>query len=254
MGWMTADFEPARAGHRGTPRPVAVRRARALCAVREWVRRSPGTHLWLLALGVTSTVMSVVSPGTRSFILHLNSTNLVQLREHPLRALTVSALWLESPAALLVFVPLFELVHAPAERWLGTWRWLAAAAAAHVGATLVSQQAVLLGIRYEWLPESLTDTVDIGVSYGLAGVVGVLTYLVPRRWRWAYLTAALAGFGGALAYGRTFTDLGHFTSLLLGLACYGLTLGRPAPGRRRQQSAPDGTPTAGTRPSPPASR
>jgi peptidoglycan/LPS O-acetylase OafA/YrhL len=100
-------------------------------------------------------------------------------------------------------------------------------AVAHIGATLISQQAVLMGIRDNRLPRSLAHTVDIGVSYGLAGVIGVLTYFLPRRpWplRRLYAAAALGFFGYPLLSGdRTFTDLGHFSAVLIGFACYALT-------------------------------
>jgi len=67
---------------------------------------------------------------------------------------------------------------------------------------------------------------DVGVSYALAGVVGVLTYRIAAPWRYLYLAAVLAVYGIPFVTGRTFTDLGHFTSVLLGLACYPLTRGR----------------------------
>ncbi len=243
MGWMAAEsesYEPVEAGRRTTLPPAArqalrtVRGRQALRTVRDWVRASPGTHVWLLVLGVTSGVIAFVSPEARSFLLHHNSTNLFELRDHPVRVLVASALWIETPAAFLFYVVFFELVHAPAERWLGTGRWLLTAALAHIGATLFSQQAVLLGIRYERLPQSMAHTVDIGVSYGLAGVVGVLAYRVPRRLRWGYVAGVTGFFGYPVLRGHTFTDLGHFTALLLGYACYAVTPdGRGLRQRRR---------------------
>lgn len=199
----------------------------ALRLVVSWVRSTPGTHIWLLILAANSGALAVVSPEVRSFLLHHNSTNLVELSAHPVRVLIVSALWIESPAGLAIYFALFELVHAPAERRLGTARWLAVVAAAHVGATLISQQAVLMGIQHDRLPRSLAYTVDIGVSYGLAGIVGVLTYCLPRRpWplRLLYAATALGFFGyPLLSADRTFTDLGHFSAVLIGFACYPLT-------------------------------
>jgi hypothetical protein len=75
-------------------------------------------------------------------------------------------------------------------------------------------------------PHSAVDTLDVGVSYALAGVVGVLTYRIAAPWRYLYLAAVLAVYGIPFFTARTFTDLGHFTSVLLGLACYPLTRGR----------------------------
>jgi hypothetical protein len=60
-------------------------------------------------------------------------------------------------------------------------------------------------------------------------VVAVLTYHVPHPWRLAYLFAVLVVYGVPLITGRTFTDLGHFTAALIGLACYPLTRGTTKP-------------------------
>jgi hypothetical protein len=75
-------------------------------------------------------------------------------------------------------------------------------------------------------PHSAVNTLDIGVSYALAGVVGVLTYRIAAPWRYVYLLVVLVVFGLPLAQGRTFTELGHFVSVLIGLACHPLTKGR----------------------------
>jgi hypothetical protein len=196
-----------------------------------WVRSTPGTHIWLLILAVTSVIAAGMSPHLRSYLLHHVSTNLVELRHHPIRVLIASALWIQGPSGLVLYTVLFEVVHATAERWLGTFRWLTVAAFAHIGATLVSQKAVFFGIRDDRLPHSLAHTVDIGVSYGLAGVAGVLAYRLPRRWRWPYLAALLGYFGYRLVHNDTFTDLGHLTAVLIGLCCYALTPLGPPPQR-----------------------
>jgi hypothetical protein len=194
-----------------------------------WVRSSPGTHIWLAILAVTSVVMAFASPDLRSDLLHRYSTNLFELHRHPIRVLLGSAFWIETPSGFLFYAALFELVHAPAERWLGTWRWLFTAATAHIGATLVSQKAVFFGIRDDLLPHSLAHTVDIGVSYGLAGIVGVLAYRVPRPWRWGYLAAVLGFFAYPMARDGTYTDLGHLTAVLIGLCCHPVTPVTPVP-------------------------
>src|SRR5258707_8903739 len=89
-----------------------------------WVRSTPGTRLWLLILAVNSGILAVVSPELREFLLHHNSTNLVELRAHPVRVLIVSALWIESPSGFALYFLFYEVIHAPAERWLGTGRSL----------------------------------------------------------------------------------------------------------------------------------
>ncbi|MFC4034086.1 rhomboid-like protein [Streptomyces polygonati] len=188
-----------------------------------WVPSSPGTHLWLAVLAATTCVAAGLPSHLRSYLLHSVSTNLDELGHHPIRVLIASALWIETPSGFVFYAVLFELLHATAERWLGTARWLLVAALAHVGATLVSQRAVFSGIRAERLPRSLEHTIDIGVSYGLAGIVGVLAYRVPWPWRWGYLAAVLAFFAYPVISRGTFTDLGHLTALLIGLCCWAVT-------------------------------
>jgi Rhomboid-like protein len=224
--------------------PVGTRRCRAAVRgaagqavprIRAWVRSTPGTHTWLLVLAVTSGILATAPPHLRSFLLHHNSTNLAELGSHPVRVLVVSALWIESPSAFALYALLYEAVHAPAERLLGTRPWLCVVALAHVGATLLSEQAVLVGIHADRLPRSLAHTVDIGVSYGLAGVIGVLAHVVRPPWRLPCLLTVLGFFAFPLFMpGRSYTDLGHVTALLLGLACRGFTpRGRAAPAPAR---------------------
>ncbi|MFI1091810.1 rhomboid-like protein [Streptomyces sp. NPDC020917] len=240
------ETSPAAPG-RTLPRAALVQRrvtpGRVFRAAADRVRSTPGTHTWLLVLAVTSAVAAGLSPRLRSYLLHHVSTNLVQLHTHPVRVLFASAFWIETPSALLFYAVLFELVHATAERWLGTARWLLVAAIAHIGATLVSQKAVFFGIRDARLPRSLAHTIDIGVSYGLAGVVGVLAYRVPWPWRWGYLAGVLAFFTYPVLNRGTFTDLGHLTAVLIGLCCYAFT----PPGRKAASAPPRSRPRRSTR-------
>ncbi|WP_237536637.1 rhomboid-like protein [Streptomyces sp. SID5785] len=187
-----------------------------------WVRSAPGTYLWLAALFVTTVAVHHMSPDFEQAFLRQRSTNLHELSENPVRVLVASAFWIDG-SSWWPYAVLYTLFHAPAERWLGTPRWLAVAAAAHVLATLISEGALLWAIRHGHAPTSSVNTLDIGVSYALAGVAAVLTYRIPRPWRYAYLAALLAFYGAPLVTGRTFTDLGHATAALIGLCCRPLT-------------------------------
>ncbi|MDX3536399.1 hypothetical protein PV721_18845 [Streptomyces sp. MB09-01] len=191
--------------------------------LRSWIRSSPGTHIWLLIIAVTSIVVVIAPDQVDHVLLHRNSSNIHQLVRHPVRALLSSAFWIENPASLALYAVLFELFYAPVERWLGTQRWLLIVAGAHIIATLVSQRILLMAIEDHRAPRSMTHVVDIGVSYGLAAAVGVLTYRLPGPWRWFYLAGAVAFFGLPLATGGTFTDLGHAIALSVGLLAWPLT-------------------------------
>lgn len=194
------------------------------------MRSSPGTHIWLAVIALTSLVIALSPDGLEHYLLHRNSSNLHELSRHPMRALLGSAFWIENPASLPFYAVLFEVFHAPVERWLGTLKWLIVVGTAHVAATLVSQKVVLEAIKDHDVPRSMAHVVDIGVSYGLAASIGILTYRLPRPWRWFYLAGAVAFFAVALITDRTYTDLGHAVSLVIGLAFWPLTRDKPVVG------------------------
>ncbi|MFI6880521.1 rhomboid-like protein [Streptomyces sp. NPDC050400] len=187
--------------------------------VGAYVRSAPGTYVWLAALFVTTVAVHHMSPEFEEEFLRQRSTNLHELSQNPMRVLVSSAFWIDG-ATWWPYAVLYTVFHAQAERWLGTLRWLAVAAAAHVLATLISEGALLWAIRHGHAPPSSVNTLDVGVSYALAGVVAVLTYRISAPWRYLYLAVVLVIYGSPLVTGRTFTDLGHFTSVLIGLACF----------------------------------
>ncbi|MFD7875233.1 rhomboid-like protein [Streptomyces sp. NPDC059766] len=193
--------------------------------VRAYVRSAPGTYLWLAILFVTTVALHHMSPEFEEQFLRQRSTNLHELSDNPVRVLIASAMWIAG-GFWWPYVVLYSVFHAQAERWLGTPRWLAVCGAAHVLATLISEGVLLRAIRDGMAPPSAVNTLDVGVSYALAGVVAVLTYRIAAPWRYPYLAFVLAWYGVPLVIGRTFTDVGHFVSALIGLACFPLTRGR----------------------------
>ncbi|MFE7577322.1 rhomboid-like protein [Streptomyces sp. NPDC057521] len=210
-------------GHPDPPaRPRTTPAGRLLRALGSWIRSAPGTYLWLTALFVTTVIVHQMSPAFEEEFLRQRSTNIHELSRNPVRVLITSAFWIDS-GQWLPYAVLYTVFHAPAERRLGTPRWLAVAATAHVLATLVSEGILAWAIRHGHAPAAAANTLDVGVSYALAGVVAVLTYYVPRPWRPAYLFAVLVIYTVPLITDPTFTDIGHLTAALIGLGCYPLT-------------------------------
>ena len=194
-------------------------------AAWDYVRRAPGTFLWLLALLFTTILMQHINPAFTEEFLRRRSTNLHQLSKDPVRVLAVSTLWLDG-GSWFGYVVLYNLFHVPVERWLGTLRWFLVIAAAHVGATYLSEGVLYWGIQHGRAPASAVNTLDVGVSYALAGAQAVLAYRIAAPWRYPYAVVVLLWYGSALVSGRTFTDVGHFSAALIGFACYPLTRGR----------------------------
>ncbi|MDX3313111.1 rhomboid-like protein [Streptomyces sp. NPDC054884] len=190
-----------------------------------YVRGAPGTYVWLAVLFVTTVALHRMSPEFEQEFLRQRSTNIHELSRHPVRVLVASAMWIDG-GYWVPYAVLYTVFHARVERWLGTARWLAVCAAAHVLATLVSEGALAVAIQEGLAPRSSVETLDVGVSYALSGVVAVLFYGVRSPWRYAYLVVVLAFYGLPLVEAPTFTDFGHFVSVLIGLGCFSLVRGR----------------------------
>ncbi|MEV5596998.1 rhomboid-like protein [Streptomyces sp. NPDC052496] len=207
---------------------VSLHPAAPFRALRSYVCRAPGTFIWLAILFVTSVIVHQLSPETLESVLQRRSTNIHNLLLSPGRVLLTSALWLDGGGWPLYFL-LFNVFHVPAERWLGTHRWLAVMGIAHIGATYLSEGVLALAIHTDAAPYSAVNTLDVGVSYALAGVAAVLTYRIPwRPARPVYAAGVLVFFALPLFDDLTFTDIGHFAAVLLGLACHPLTPQRNA--------------------------
>ncbi|MFF4254104.1 rhomboid-like protein [Streptomyces sp. NPDC001663] len=193
--------------------------------VSAYVRSAPGTYVWLAILFVTTVALHHMSPEFEQEFLRQRSTNIHELTNDPVRVLVQSAMWIDG-GHWVPYVLLYSVFHAQAERWLGTVRWLMVCVAAHVLATLISEGALLKAVRDGIVPHSAVDSLDIGVSYALAGVMAVLAYRIAVPWRFVYLGGVFVVYAAPLASSPTFTDLGHFVSVLIGLACYPLVRGR----------------------------
>ncbi|MGY4650992.1 hypothetical protein ACVWWN_004788 [Mycobacterium sp. URHB0021] len=207
---------------------VSFRRALSWSHVeRVWryVKSAPLTYSWLALLLVTTIVQHSIPLRRLHALLQKDSTNLHHLASDPVRVLVQSLLWIDGQY-WTPYLVVFTLFLAPAERWLGRLRWLFVGLVSHVGATYLSEGYLYWRIQEAVSSPRLIDARDIGVSYFVVGIVGVLTYRIPRRWRWMYVVGALLVFVISLAVKQDFTQLGHFSALLIGLACYPLTRSR----------------------------
>jgi len=195
---------------------------RAAASVWQYVRRAPATFLWLLVLTITTYIISRFHPAFRDHFLRQRSTNLHELGRNPIRVLVSSAMWIDG-GGLWVYYVLYNVVHVPVERILGTGRWLVVVISAHVGATYLSEGVVYWEVSHGYMSSRAIFTLDVGVSYALAGAAAVLAFLMAKPWCYLYGGLLLAFYAYGLVAGDTFTDLGHFTAVLIGFACYPLT-------------------------------
>jgi hypothetical protein len=144
------------------------------------------------------------------------STNLDNLRHHPLVVLVVSAFVLPSPWALAV-LPVLVWAYGVAQRRLGRAQTLLVAGTGHVVATVLVAFALATGVAQHVLDRRLTHEPDVGVSYGLAAVLGVLLHQLPRRLRLPVGLVATAVLVVTALVSETFTDLGHLLAWGIGV-------------------------------------
>lgn len=191
-----------------------------------YVRTAPWTFAWLALLFVTTMIQRSLSPRVLRRLLETESTNIANLHNDPLRVLLGSLLWVDG-RYWFPYLFLFCFFHAPAERWLGSLRWAVVGLSTHVIASYFSEGVLDLRIHHGMVSHRMVDVRDIGVSYFLVGIIGVLAYRIVRPWRWWYMGACVVGFGIVLAVNPTFTPIGHFSSLMIGFAWYPITRGVP---------------------------
>jgi hypothetical protein len=217
----------------------AVANASVMTRLRSWglavwhfVASAPLTYTWLAVLMITTIIQyELTGPQLHVVLLH-RSTNIQQLAAHPLGVLFSSLLWVDG-SRLEPYLLLFTLFLAPAEHWLGHLRWLTVGLSAHILATYISETLLYLAIEEHDASERSVGAHDIGVSYFLVGVMAVLTYRIARPWRWGYLGVLFIIFGFPLILmdriELSFTTIGHFAAILIGLAFYPMAREREAP-------------------------
>jgi len=188
-----------------------------------FVRRSPATFIYLAILTVTTWVLIGSSPGLVNELLADQSTNLHHLTHDPVHVLIRSAFWLDDYHELVLWIVLFAVVLAPAERWLGTGRWCLTFVLGHVGATVLTAAAIWITIRTGATSERLENVVDVGVSYGFCAVAALFTFRLPRPWRGIWAGGLLLYAAIGIGVDASFTSLGHATALAIGFALYPLS-------------------------------
>jgi hypothetical protein len=183
----------------------------------------PGTDVgWLygLAVLVCSVATAALPAGEQAQVVLRSSTNLDNLRQQPLLVLATSPFVVSPPSGLWILPPLVA-GYGAAQRWLGRTATVVVGAAGHVGATLAVAVALAAGITHGQLAPEVARQQDVGVSYGLLAVAGLLSARLRGRRRTAYVAVLVGVAGLPLLGGASFTDAGHAVALGIG---FGLAL------------------------------
>jgi hypothetical protein len=196
--------------------------------VWRFVSGAPLTYLWLVALLITTIIVSHLTARQYHTVVVEGSTNIYELARDPLEVLFYSLLWIDG-RYWTPYLVLFTLFLAPAEHWLGQIRWLTVGLTSHTGATYFSEGLLYLAIQHHLEPHRLVHARDIGVSYFLVGMIALLAYRIALPWRWGYLAILVTIFAIPLIVRLNFTGIGHFSAIFIGLCFYPMTRARGGP-------------------------
>ncbi|MDO3639321.1 rhomboid-like protein [Mycolicibacterium arseniciresistens] len=176
---------------------------------------APLTYGWLAVLLVTTRLQRAAGR-KRSRLLRQQSTNLHHLSREPLRVLVASLFWLDG-RRWWPYVPVYAAVLAPAERRMGSGRWLLVGLTAHIVGTVAGQGYLRRSIRTGQAPSRLENARDVGVSYFVLGVAGAASRYLPRRYRAGAQVLGAGALVVDVVVQPTYTEVGHLTAFLTGL-------------------------------------
>ena len=151
-------------------------------------------------------------------VAEASSTDVVHLASRPIFVLVASGLWVDNVVEFIAVAVLFGIAASLLERRIGTRATLGVFLCGHVGATLLTEGAVAIGVLADTLPSSALSRLDVGVSYGLAAIGATALGLLPQRWRVGGIVVLWAYLGSALVADPDVTAWGHVLSAALGVA------------------------------------
>jgi len=188
---------------------------RALADAGRTVRRADLAIAYCGIVAALTVVLNVIDPEDKQRIIAETSSNLANLRDHPVQSLLASAFVVPRPIGL-VLVAMLLVVLAYVQRFIGRAAALVVGLSGHVGATIIVATALESGIFHELVDPSVRTATDVGVSYVLACSMGFLTLFVPGRRRWLWCAGLATYWLLPGAFERSFTAAGHAAALSIG--------------------------------------
>lgn len=188
---------------------------RAGRAVHDHLAGAPASCAYAFTLFITWWTLRGVSDVAGHRLILSASTNLHNMRHEPVQVLVASAFWTDGGFPWVIIIG-FLTVMAFAERWLGTLRWIMVFVCGHVGASMIVVTGIAFAVHHDLIPLRIVVASDVGSSYGSTAILAALAYHLRGSPRVLWTAALSAWFGAAAWHGRTFTDYGHLTALLIG--------------------------------------
>ncbi len=176
--------------------------------------------VFLVLFAIGGVVIAVLSPHESDALRLWASTNVANLRYHPVPALVLSA-FLPSGWPFAWLVPI-ALTMFGANRAVGTARLALICAAGHLIGTAVSEGIVAYRLDHGSLPPTWSHIQDVGPSYVVVSAIVVAVMFGTRLTR----VTALAVFAGLVFISQIFAGLtslqvaavGHLTAIVTAAA------------------------------------
>ncbi|WP_198406883.1 rhomboid-like protein [Nocardia terpenica] len=189
---------------------------RGLRAVHDFLGGAPASCAYAFTLFVTWWTLRGISDIAGHRLILSLSTNLHNMRRDPLQVLVASAFWTDGGLPWVGILG-FLTVMAFAERWLGTLRWILVFATGHVGATLIVVTGISYAVHHRLIPVKVAVAPDVGSSYGSSAVLAALAFHLRGTPRLLWIGGLVGWYLFGVWRGRTFTDYGHLTAIVIGL-------------------------------------
>jgi uncharacterized membrane protein len=206
-------------------------KARVCLTFAARLRLAPLYVLVVVAFG--SVLDYGVSSQVRDRMILANSTNVVNLEHGRIWTLVTSAFLVDEQIQVLAVLQLLCLM-ALAELLWGWRRLLVVFFAGNVVASCLVYALLRTGVRNNWFPGAVVVASDVGTSYGAHAVSGAIALSLPVRARRFVVPLALLVVIVPLLGERTFTDIGHLLSTLIGFLAGFQIRRRPLTGRLRR--------------------
>ena len=187
-----------------------------LPATLSGVARVRVTIAYALALAAVALTLPRLGPGAEDRVIRHASTNLHNLSRGHVGTLFGSAFVVDA-GPILYWLPGLVCLLGLGELLWRSGRLLLAFVAGHVGATLLVAVGLTAAVSRGWLPRSVANATDVGMSYGATAVLGALTPAIPPRWRLVWIGWWLAVALSVVGVGLDFTDVGHLLALVVGM-------------------------------------
>lgn len=216
---------------------------KCLRPVVSYPRRTPMTFGYVVVLLVGYVwIRQGLSADRADDLLGYVSTNLDNLRDHPVSSMLASVLFFDGTLTDFVSLDFVGTVIilglgvicclSWAERRWGAWKAAAMFLTGHIVATLLTAVVIVVALRQGWYPEDVRHSLDYGVSYGSQAMLALAVLAMPWWARIPWAVFALGWpLGGLVWVGPIpdFATIGHVLGAIIGLVLAAL----PAVRRRK---------------------